>query len=80
VRFTPDGKQLVTAGAAPKGRSYIAVWNLSDGKRAFGAERDFGPIHSMIVTNDGTRLVLGCAAIPRLNAEPAVVILKMPGK
>jgi WD40 repeat protein len=80
VKFTPDGKQLVTAGAAPKGRSYIAVWNVKDGKRVYGSERDFGPIHSMVLTRDGTKLVIGCASIPRLKAEPGAVIVKMPGK
>jgi WD40 repeat protein len=79
VRFTPDGQFLVTAGAAPRYKSYIAVWNVADGKRVFGAEQDFGPIHSLAITNDGTRLILGCEA-PRGRPEPDAIVIKFPGK
>jgi WD40 repeat protein len=79
VRFTPDEKFLVTAGPAPRGRSYLAVWSVADGKRVYGAERDFGPIHALAVTADGAKLVLGCAA-PKGKTEPDAVIVKLPGK
>jgi WD40 repeat protein len=79
VRFTPDGQFLVTAGPAPKGKSYLAVWKVADGKRVYGAERDFGPIHSIAVSADGTRLVLGCAAA-RGKPDPDAVVIKLPGK
>jgi hypothetical protein len=79
VRFTPDGQFLVSAGPAPKGRSYIAVWKVADGKRVFGAERDLGPIHSMAVTADGTKLVLGCAP-QKGKTEPDALVIKLPGK
>ncbi len=80
VRFTPDGAQLVTAGAAPRGKSYLAVWTVSDGKRVAGAERDFGPIHAMSLFPDGSKLVIGCAGAPRNKIDPAAMILKFPGK
>lgn len=80
VRFSPDGNQLVTVGAAPRGKSYIAVWSVADGKRLFGAERDFGPIHAMSLLPDGTKMVIGFAGVPRNKIEPGVVILKVPGK
>ncbi len=80
VKFTPDGTQLVTAGAAPRGKSYLAVWTVADGKRFAGAERDFGPIHSMTVLPDGRKIVIGFAGAPRNKIEPAAMILKMPGK
>jgi hypothetical protein len=57
----------------------VAVWNLADGKRVFGAERDYGAIHSMTISNDGTKLALGCAA-PRGKAEAEGLIIKFPGK
>ena len=79
VRFTPDGSQLVTAGAAPRGKGYVAVWNAADGKRVFGAERDFGPIHAMALLPDA-KIVVGCAGAPRNKVEPAALILKLPGK
>jgi WD40 repeat protein len=55
VRFTPDGGRLVTAGAAPRARAYLAVWNVADGKRLSGGERDWGPIHALALFPDGTR-------------------------
>ncbi len=80
VKFTPDGTKLVTAGAAPRGKSYLAVWTVADGKRVAGAERDFGPIHSMTVLPDGARIVIGYAGMPRNKVEPGAMILKLPGK
>jgi len=80
VRFSPDGAQLVTAGAAPRGKSYIAVWNAADGKRLFGAERDFGPIHSMALTPDGSKMVIGFMGVPRARVEGGAAVLKVPGK
>lgn len=80
VRFSPDGAQLITVGAAPRGKSYIAVWTVADGKRLFGAERDFGPIHTMTLLPDGTKMLIGFAGIPRNKIEPGAMILKVPGK
>ncbi|HEY1187220.1 MAG TPA: WD40 repeat domain-containing protein [Gemmata sp.] len=80
VRFTPDGARLVTAGAAPRGKSYLAVWNVADGKRLFGAERDFGPIHAMTLLPDGTKMVIGYAGVSRNKIDPGAAILKVPGK
>lgn len=80
VRFTPDEKLLLTAGPAPRYKGYVAAWNVADGARVAGAERDVGPIHALAVTPDGTRIVLGCG--PKARAESAVeaLILKAPGK
>src|SRR6202040_3494678 len=32
VRYTPDGKYIVSAGNAPGNKGYLAVWNAADGK------------------------------------------------
>ena len=80
MRFTPDGTRLVAAGAAPRGKSYLAVWNVADGNRLFGAEREFGPIHTMSLLPDGARAVIGFAGVPRNKIEPGALILKVPGK
>lgn len=77
VRFTPDGQFIVSAGAAPKGKSYLAVWRAADGKRVYGAEREFGPIHTAALSPDGTKLVIGTAT-SRGRPEPDAVILKTP--
>lgn len=80
VRFSPDGAQLVTAGAAPRGKSYVAVWNAADGKRLFGAEREFGPIHSLALAPDGTKMVIGFVGVPRAKPDGGAAVLKVPGK
>jgi hypothetical protein len=79
VRFTPDGARIVSAGAAPRGKSYLAVWNASDGKRLYGAEREFGPIQSMALLG-ADRIVIGWAGVPRNKTEAGAAILRVPGK
>jgi hypothetical protein len=79
VRLTPDGQFLVSAGPAPRGKSYLAVWKVSDGKRVYGSERDFGPIHSVAVTPDGTKLVIG-SAVGKGKTEPDALVIKLPGR
>jgi len=79
VRFVPGDQFLVTAGVAPKGRSYLAVWNVATGQRVYGAERDNGPIHSIAVSPDGTKLVLGSAPA-KGKPEAEAIVIKLPGK
>jgi WD40 repeat protein len=79
VRLTPDDRFLVSAGPAPRGKSYLAVWRLADGKRVYGAEREFGPIQSLAITADGAKLVLGCAAVRGKPGADAAVV-RLPGK
>jgi WD40 repeat protein len=80
VRFSPDSSQIVSAGAAPRGKAYIAVWGAGDGKRLFGAERELGPIHAMALTPDGTKMLIGFAGVPRNKFDPGALVLKVPGK
>jgi WD40 repeat protein len=79
VRFVPGDQFLVTAGAAPRGRSYLAVWSVATGQRVYGAERDFGAIRSLAVTPDGTKLVLGCAP-GKGKTDGEALVIKLPGK
>jgi len=79
VRFTPDGQFLVTGGPAPRGKNYLAVWNVADGKRIYGAENESGPIHSIAISPDGTKLVIGSAA-PKGKTDPDVLVIRVPGK
>ncbi len=77
VQFTPDGKFLVSAGPVPRGKGYLAVWRVAEGKREFAWERDYGPIQSMTLTPDGTRLVIG-TALTRGRPEATALILRFP--
>src|SRR5207248_1478310 len=60
VRFTPDGKHLVSAGNAPGKKGYLAVWNVSDGKLLAGEELDYGPVYAIALSPDGKLVVVGC--------------------
>ncbi len=79
VRFSPEGDYLISAGAAPKGKSYLAVWHVADGKRVYSAERDCGPIHAVAITPDGTKLILGSAPL-RGKPQSDAAVIKFPVK
>jgi WD40 repeat protein len=79
VRFTPDGQFLVSAGAAPKSKGYLAVWKVSNGKRVSFREYDFGAIHSMSLNSSGTLMAFGCAPV-RGQSEANVIVIKYPEK
>jgi WD40 repeat protein len=78
VRFTSDGKHLVSAGNAPRGRGYLAVWSVADGKLLHGEELSLGPIYSVAVSPDNKFLALGCGPRGRDLQETNGYILKMP--
>ena len=42
VRYTPDGKRLVSVGDAPLNKGYLAVWDAADGKLLYGEELPLG--------------------------------------
>jgi WD40 repeat protein len=78
VRFTSDGKHLVSAGNAPRGRGYLAVWSVADGKLLHGEELSLGPIYSVSVSPDNKLLALGCGPRGRDLQETNGYILRMP--
>jgi WD40 repeat protein len=80
VKFASDDKYLVSVGPAPRYKGYLAVWTVADGKRVAGGERDFGPLHSVAITADGTKLILGCGPKSRTADSAEALIVKMPGK
>jgi WD40 repeat protein len=78
LRFTPDGKYLVSAGNAPHAHGYLAVWNVAEGKLVYGEELALGPIFSVAVSPDGKLLALGCGPRGRDLQETNGYLLKMP--
>jgi WD40 repeat protein len=81
VRFTPDGKALVSAGAAPQNHGFLAVWDVSDGKPLAAEEVPTGVIFALAVSPDGKLLALGTGGPGRPGSpEPNVsYVVKMPG-
>lgn len=78
LRFTPDGKQLVSVGAAPRYHGYLAVWNVADGKLLSGEQLPIGPIHGVAIAPDGKSLVVGCGLRGRQTGEGDAYILRLP--
>ncbi len=69
LRYTPDGKRLVTVGNAPAGTGYLAIWNADTGKLLSGRRVQLGPLYCLAISPDGKWLALGCG--PRHPGEEA---------
>jgi WD40 repeat protein len=78
LRYTKDGKQLVSAGGAPGLKGYVAVWDADSGKFLTGRQLALGTIFSMALSPDGKTLALGTGGSVRSPELSQGVILKMP--
>ena len=77
VRFTADGKQLISAGNAPGNQGYLALWNVADGKLLSSEELPLGPFYSVALSPDGKLAAVACG--PRGGQPEAnAYLLKMP--
>jgi WD40 repeat protein len=59
LRYTPDGKHLVSVGGAPQNKGFLAVWDAADGKMLTGEERPLGTLFALAVSPDGKYLAVG---------------------
>jgi WD40 repeat protein len=83
LRYTPDGKRLISAGAAPRLRSYLAIWNAADGKMLYGSEQALGTLFSLAVSADGKYLAVGAGGSSSGGEEGNknnVYVMKLPAK
>jgi WD40 repeat protein len=78
VRFTPDGKSVITAGPAPKNAGVVCVWTADDGKLTAVIDVPIGPIHGLAISPDGTSLLIGCGPRTRGGAAADAVVLAVP--
>jgi WD40 repeat protein len=70
VRFTRDGKYLVSVGDAPRNKGYLAVWNVADGKLLLGQELPLGVFVSLDLAPEGGLIAVGAGSRgPRANSE-----------
>ena len=44
VRFTPDGKQLISISGAPRNQRSLAVWSVADGKLLSSDDKESGTV------------------------------------
>ncbi len=83
LRYTPDGKRLISAGAAPRLRSYLAIWNAADSKMLYGSEQSLGTLFSLAVSADGKYLAVGAGGSSSGGEEGNknnVYVMKLPAK
>jgi WD40 repeat protein len=83
LRYTPDGKRLISAGAAPRLRSYLAIWNAADGKMLHGSEQSLGTLFSLAVSADGKYLAVGAGGSSSGGEESNknnVYVMKLPSE
>jgi WD40 repeat protein len=78
VRFTPDGRFVVTAGPAPKNSGIVCVWNTEDGKLVARVDLPAGTVHGLAISPDGTSLLLGCGPRVRGGSAADAVVLPVP--
>jgi WD40 repeat protein len=79
LRFTRDGKNLVSAGDAPMNKGYLAVWNPEDGKLLYGEALPLGCFFGLSVSADRRMLAVGAG--PRGRPTPefnCAYLLKWP--
>jgi WD40 repeat protein len=79
VRYVEGGKKIVSAGAAPRLRGYLATWDAASGKLLFAKEMGIGTLFALGVSADGERLALGTGGSVRSGAElNQGIVIKMP--
>jgi WD40 repeat protein len=79
LRFTGDGKYLISAGDAPLNKGYLAVWNPLDGKMVYGEALPLGTFFGLAIAPDNKTLAVGAG--PRGRPTPefnSAYLLKMP--
>jgi WD40 repeat protein len=78
LRFTTDGKYLVSAGNGPRNQGYLAVWNVADAKLLHGESLPLGPFYSVALAPDGKLLSVGAGPRSRQLQDANAYLLKMP--
>jgi WD40 repeat protein len=78
LRFTAEGKYLLSAGPAPQNQGFLAVWSAADGKLVYGAELPLGAFNSVALSPDGKLVAVACGPQSRQFQEVNSYVLKMP--
>ena len=76
ARFTPDGRQLVTAGSTAGGKS-ICVWDVVTGEQSYSLDiTDTGGAYSISLNDDASTLAAGCenkTVVWKLNNQDRIL-------
>ncbi|HMF20354.1 MAG TPA: WD40 repeat domain-containing protein, partial [Gemmataceae bacterium] len=81
LRYTKDGKYLVSVGDAPKNMGFLAVWDPADGKLLYGETHPLGSFYGLAIAPNG-KLAIGAGGRPeeQHNAYLLDLPLKDKGK
>jgi WD40 repeat protein len=79
VRFTREGKYLVSVGDAPRNKGYLAVWNVEDGKLLLGQEMALGAFFSTALSPESGLIAIGAGSRGRPTPEwNSAYIVRVP--
>jgi WD40 repeat protein len=80
VRFTPDGKYLISVGGAPQNRGFLGVWNVADGKLVSSSELPLGTFFALGISPDGKLLAVGTGNLSSVagQGQNTSYVLKTP--
>jgi WD40 repeat protein len=79
LRYTSDGKYLLSAGDAPQNKGALAIWEAASGKLLHAEELRLGAFYSLALMSDNRTVVVGAGARGKTtkNVNKAYV-LKLP--
>lgn len=79
LRFTPDGKQLLAVGGAPKGKGMLTQWKPADGSLIAAHEVPSGVLYSLSINPDAMSIATSAGSgKPGIDFNQGLVI-KLPG-
>lgn len=79
LRFTKDGKYLLSAGDAPRNQGHLAVWNWQTGKLLHKETLPLGTFYHLALSPDERLLAIAAGNRGRPNPQFNVTyLLKMP--
>jgi WD40 repeat protein len=82
LRFTKDGKYLISVGDAPGNKGFLAVWDWQAGKMLSSETLQLGVFYGMALTPDEKSVFVTAGNRDRKFASPdynAAYLLKVPG-
>jgi WD40 repeat protein len=79
LRYTKDGKRLVSVGDAPLNKGFLAVWDPAAGKMLYGETMPLGTFFGLAISPNDQFLAIGAG--PRGRPTPnfnSAYLVKMP--
>jgi WD40 repeat protein len=79
LRFTKDGKYLVSTGEARYFKGFLGIWSMKDSKLVYSKEMPWGTFYGVAISPDDKRLALACGADSRdAKSVNSSYVIKMP--